>query len=139
MTRSHDQKEDLTLQVERPKSFCAANGWTFEVIQDLGSGMNSKKKGLQNLLGRIGLGEVERLVITHKDRLLRFGADRVFSLCERFGTEVVLMEAAEGPSFEAEFVQDVLESITGFSARLYGSRSHQHKKLMDGIQEVTQT
>ena len=135
---SYDQKEDLTRQVERLKSFWAANGWTFEVIQDLGSGMNYKKKGLQDLLGRICLGEVERLVITHQDRLLRFGADLVFSLCERFGTEVVRIEATEDPSFEAEWVQDMLEIITGFSARLDGSRSHQHKKVMDCIQqEVT--
>lgn len=132
---SHDQKEDLTRQVERLKSFCTANGWVFEVIQDLGSGMNYKKKWLQDLLGRICLGEVERLVVTHKDRLLRFGADLVFSLCDRFGTEVVLIEAAEDPSFESELVQDVLEIITVFSARLYGC--HKHKKLVECIQEVT--
>ena len=101
--------------------------------------MNSRKKGLQDLLRRIGAGAVERLVLTHKDRLLRFGADLVFSLCERFGTDVVLIEATEGPSFEAELVQHVLEIITVLSARLYGSRSHQHKKFLDCIQEVTQT
>jgi len=100
--------------------------------------MNYQKKGLQDLLGRICLGEVERLVITHQDRLLRFGAELVFSLCERFGTEVVLMEAAEDPSLQSEWVQDVLEIITGFSARRYGSRSHKHQKLMECIQqEVT--
>ena len=134
---SHDQKEDLSRQAERLRSFCTANGWTFDVIQDLGSGMNYQKKGLQDLLGRICAGEVERLVLTHKDRLLRFGADLIFSLCDRFGTDVVLIEATEGPSFEAELVQDVLEIITVVSARLYGSRSHKHKTLMDCLQEVT--
>ncbi len=136
---SHDQKDDLARQVERLKSFCAANGWTFEVIQDVGLGVDYKKKELQDLLGRICLGEAERLVITHQDRLLRFGADLVFSLCERFGTEVVLIEAAEDPSLEAEWVQDMLEIITAFSARLYGSRSHKHKKLMDCLQKEMTT
>jgi putative resolvase len=99
--------------------------------------MHYQKKGLQDLLGRICAGEVERLVLTHQDRLLRFGADLIFSLCDRFGTDVVLIEATEGPSFEAELVQDVLEIITVFSARLYGARSPKPKTLMDCMQEVT--
>ncbi len=62
-------------------------------MQDLGSEMHYRNKGLQDLLGRICAGGVERLVLTHKDRLLRFGADLVFSLRERFGTDVVLIKA----------------------------------------------
>ncbi len=55
---SHDQKDDLLRQAERLRSFCTANGWTFDVIQDLGSGMNHRNKGLQDLLGRICAGGV---------------------------------------------------------------------------------
>jgi putative resolvase len=103
------------------------------VIQDLGSGLNYSKKGLRKLIQEICSGNIERLVITHKDRLLRFGAELIFSLCEHFGTEVVIINAAEETTFEDDLVQDVLEIITVFSARLYGSRSRKNKQLLDAL------
>lgn len=75
---SHDQKDDLERQKQVLELYCARQGWTFEVIADLGSGMNYQKKGLKKLLGAIIDGQIGRLVITHKDRLLRFGAELVF-------------------------------------------------------------
>jgi predicted site-specific integrase-resolvase len=75
---SHDQKADLQRQVDLLSSFCAAHGWTFEIIQDLGSGLNYSKKGLKKLIQSICLGNIERLVLTHNDRLLRFGAELIF-------------------------------------------------------------
>jgi putative resolvase len=134
---SHDQKGDLERQVALLESFCAANGWSYEVVQDLGSGMNYNKRGLQQLIKRICLGQIGRVVLTHKDRLLRFGSELVFALCEVFNTEVVIINQGEAPvSFEEELAQDVLEIITVFSARLYGSRSHKNKKLVETLQEV---
>ncbi len=131
---SYDQESDLVRQVALLESFCAANGWTYEVVQDLGSGLNYHKKGLRLLIKRICQGEIERLVITHKDRLLRFGSELVFSLCEAFETEVVIINQGETPSIEEELAQDVLEIITVFSARLYGSRSHKTQKLTEALQ-----
>jgi putative resolvase len=135
---SHDQKNDLKRQVDVLSSFCAAHGWSFEVIQDLGSGLNYSKKGIKKLIQSICLGNIERLVLTHKDRLLRFGAELIFSLCEQFGVEVVLINQAEEATFEDDLVQDVLEIITVFSARLYGSRSRKNKKLIETLQEAAQ-
>ncbi len=51
------------------------NGWTYEVLQDLGSGLNYHKRGLQLLIKRICSGDVGRLVLAHQDRLLRFGSE----------------------------------------------------------------
>lgn len=76
------------------------------------------------------------MVITHKDRLLRFGSELVFSLCEHFGTEVVIINSSEEASFEEELVQDVLEIITVFSARLYGSRSRKNREVMRRLKEA---
>ncbi|MFZ4623441.1 MAG: IS607 family transposase, partial [Rhodoferax sp.] len=78
---SHDQKDDLERQKQVLELYCARQGWTFEVIADLGSGMNYNKKGLKRLLDDIIEDKVGRLVITHKDRLLRFGAELVFAIC----------------------------------------------------------
>jgi len=128
---SHDQKEDLARQAEVLTTYCAKQGWQFQVIQDLGSGMNYQKKGLRNLISLILEKKMSRLVLTHKDRLLRFGAELIFALCEAKQIEVVIINKGDEVSFEEELAQDVLEIITVFSARLYGSRSRKNKKLID--------
>lgn len=132
----HDQKEDLQRQEKMLEFFCSSNGWKFEILSDLGSGMNYHKKGLKKLLSKILNNEISRLVLTHKDRLLRFGAELIFSICEQRGIEVVLINKGKEPSFEEELAQDVLEIITVFSARLYGSRSRKNKKLLENLKDV---
>jgi len=72
--------------------------------------------------------QIDRLVITHKDRLLRFGSELIFALCEIFSCEVVIINRSEDSTFEEDLAHDVLEIISVFSARLYGSRSHKNKK-----------
>lgn len=99
---SHDQKEDLVRQQQVLEIYCANQGWTFELISDLGSGMNYKKKGLNKLLEAIMNDEIGRLVLTHKDRLLRFGAELVFALCEAKSVEIVILNKGENLSFEEE-------------------------------------
>lgn len=133
---SHDQKEDLERQKQVVELFCSQNGWQFEIIEDLGSGLNYSKKGLKRLIRLIVDSKVERLVLTHKDRLLRFGSELIFSLCEHFGTEIVIINRTEDSTFEEDLAQDVLEIITVFSARLYGSRSHKNKKIIEELKEV---
>ena len=135
---SHDQKEDLARQVQVLESFCAASGWPYEIIEDLGSGLNYNKRGLRNLIRTICLSQVDRLVLTHKDRLLRFGSELIFSLCEQFGIEVVIINKTEASTFEDDLVQDVLEIITVFSARLYGARSRKNKKLLDALKKAAE-
>jgi predicted site-specific integrase-resolvase len=116
--------------------YCANQGWTFELISDLGSGMNYRKKGLNKLLEAIMNDEIGRLVLTHKDRLLRFGAELVFALCEAKSVEIVILNKGENLSFEEELAQDVLEIITVFSARLYGSRSKKNQKLIQAVKDA---
>lgn len=130
---SHEQKPDLQRQIEILELYCSSQGWSFEVISDLGSGMNYHKKGLKRLLDDILDNKIDRLVLTHKDRLLRFGAELVFALCEARQVEVVIINQGENLSFEEELAQDVLEIITVFSARLYGSPSKKNKKLIEAV------
>jgi predicted site-specific integrase-resolvase len=118
--------------------YCARQGWTFEVIADLGSGMNYHKKGLKRLLDALVEGRIGRVVITHKDRLLRFGAELVFAICEAKGVEVVILNQDEDTTFEEDLAKDVLEIITVFSARLYGSCSRKNQKLLDGVKKAVE-
>jgi putative resolvase len=133
---SHDQKDDLKRQEIVLESYCATKGYAFELISDMGSGMNYKKKGLIRLIKLICSNQVDRLVLTHKDRLLRFGSELIFSLCEIFGCEVVIINRSEDSTFEEDLASDVLEIITIFSARLYGSRSDKNKKIVEELQKV---
>jgi putative resolvase len=136
---SSDQKADLDRQHAMLEAYCAAKGWRSTIIRDLGSGMNYRKKGLFQLLEAILHKKTKRLVITHKDRLLRFGAELVFTLCEIQGIEVVIIHKGDQPTFEEELAQDVLEIITVFSARLYGSRSKKHKKMLKELENAART
>jgi predicted site-specific integrase-resolvase len=134
----HDQKSDLERQKQVLELFCSQNGWTFELITDLGSGMNYYKKGLTKLLNAILDGSVGCLVLTHKDRLLRFGAELVFSVCEAKNIEVVIINKGDDTTFEEDLATDVLEIITVFSARLYGSRSKKNKKMLENVAKVVE-
>ena len=100
--------------------------------------MNYQKKGLKRLLESIIDGQVGRLVVTHKDRLLRFGAELIFAICEARQVEVIVLNQGEDTSFEEDLARDVLEIVTVFSARLHGSRSHKNKKLLDRIKKAVE-
>ncbi len=130
------QKKDLKKQVGILESFCTDQGWEFEVIQDVGSGLNYRKTGLRTLIQRICKGDVGRLVMTHRDRLMRLGIELIFSLCEHFGTEIVIINASTLNDFEDEIAEDVMEIITIFSARLYGSRNQRNKDIIRKLMEV---
>jgi len=135
---SHDQKADLERQKQVLELYCARQGWTFEIISDLGSGMNYHKKGLKRLLDDVLSEKVGRLVIAHKDRLLRFGAELIFAICEAKQVEVVILNQGEDATFEEDLAKDVLEIVTVFSARLYGSRSRRNKKLLDDVKQAVE-
>lgn len=133
---SHDQKDELERQKQLLELYCARQGWTFEVIADMGSGMNYHKRGLKRLLDDVVAGRIGRLVITHQDRLLRFGAELVFAICEAKSVEVVILNQGEDPTFEEDLAKDVLEIVAVFSARLYGSRSRKNQTLLDGVKQA---
>lgn len=135
---SYDQKDGLERQHAMLEAYCAAKGWRSEVIKDLGSGMNYHKPGLNRLLEMILRKQMKRLVITHKDRLLRFGSELVFALCAHQQIEIVIIHKGEQPTFEEELAKDVLEIITVFSARLYGSRSKKNKELIAAMKKAAE-
>jgi predicted site-specific integrase-resolvase len=90
------------------------------------------------LLNDIIEGHIGRLAITHRDRLLRFGVELVFAVCEAKNVEVVILNQGEDATFEEDLAKDVLEIITVFSARLYGSRSHKNQKLLDEVKKAVE-
>ena len=135
---SSDQKEDLQRQIEYVSQYCIANGYQFRVISDLGSGLNYKKKGLQELIELICSSSVERIVVNYKDRLIRFGFEMIEHLCSIYNVKIEIINLTEDKTYEEELVEDVLSVITVFSAKLYGARSHKSKKMIATNQALLQ-
>ncbi len=130
---SHDQREQPLTQTTRLERHCHEAGFAdVEVVTDLGSGLNYRKKGLQRVLLEILRRRVSRLAIVAKDRLLRFGSELLFQICQFFGVEVVVLDATAGISREQQLTEDLVEILTVFSSRLYGSRSRKNLKASAG-------
>jgi putative resolvase len=128
---SHGLAEQLKTQAGRLEKYCAnASFAEAAVITDLGSGLNYREKGLQRLLFEILRGRVARLVVVTKDRLLRFGSELLFRICEFFGVNVIILDAAPDVSREQQLTEDLVEILTVFSSRLYGSRSRKNLRAL---------
>lgn len=133
-----DQQARLDEQKRTLERYCTRRAWTFEVLADLGSGVGYHKQGLERLLDAVIERHIGRLVMTHQDRLLRLGAELVFSLCEAKNVEVVILNQNLHPAFEEDLAQDVLDIIAIFSARLYGARSRKNQKLLDSLRHAVE-
>ena len=134
-----DKKEDLSRQIGVLKLYCQQYGWeSIYTLKDVGSGLNYKKRGLLKLIDLLQRNEGERLLITDKDRLLRFGSELIFALCENNGTEVIILNKPVEQEPEQELVEDVLAVITVMSARMYGKRSGRNLKAMQAMHECAE-
>ena len=132
---SSDQKEDLERQAIVLEEYCKSNNYKFETIKDLGSGLNYKKKGLLNLINKIINKEIDKIIITYKDRLIRFGYELIEHLCKKNNVEIIVLNNDEKDKNQ-ELVEDMLSIITVFSSRLYGSRSKKSKKIINEFLEM---
>lgn len=131
---SHKQKDDLERQIENVETYMFARGYQFEIITDIGSGINYNKKGLNQLIDMITNSEVDKIVVLYKDRLIRFGYELIENLCDKYGTTIEIIDNTERSS-EQELVEDMIQIVTVFSARLQGKRSHKAKKMIKELLE----
>lgn len=127
---SHDQKQkgDLDRQKSRLLEYCISKKYQTEyVFDEVGSGMNDKRSKLLKLMDLAADKKISKVVIEHKDRLIRFN----YNILEKFfGTHGVVIEYVDvvlSKSFENELVEDMLTLMASFSAKIYGKRSHQNK------------
>lgn len=129
-TRS--QKDDLDRQVENLKSYAISKGYSFEIITDIGSGINYTKQGLKQLIRKINNKEISKIVVLYKDRLIRFGFELLEYICELNDISIEIVDNTTVLK-ETELTNDLIQIITVFASRLYGCRS---KKTLRLIQEV---
>lgn len=126
------QKDDLENQIKNVKTYMISRGYQFDIISDIGSGINYSNSGLRKLISLINEKEISKVVVLYKDRLVRFGFDLIKYLCEINGVEIEIIDNSEY-SKEQELTDDLIQIVTVFANRLYGSRS---KKTRNLIKEV---
>ena len=114
--------------------YMLAKGYRFEVIEDIGSGINYNNKGLNELINKITNREVDKVVILYKDRLLRFGFELIENLCKKYGTEIEIIDNTEKTE-EQELVEDLVQIITVFSCKLQGKRANKAKEMIKELLE----
>ena len=126
---SNKQKDDLERQIENMKLYLTAQGKPFEIISDIGSGINYKKKGLKELMKRISQNKVDKVVVFYKDRLLRFGFELVEYIASLYDCNIEIIDHTEKTE-QQELVEDLVQIITVFSCKLQGKHANKARKLV---------
>ena len=131
---SNKQKDDLQRQIENMRMYLISQGKPFEIISDIGSGINYKKKGLKELIKLITQNKVEKVVVLYKDRLLRFGFELIEYIASLYNCEIEIIDNTE-KSEQQELVEDLVQIITVFSCKLQGKRANKARKLVKELIE----
>lgn len=126
---SAKQKDDLERQVQNVKAYLLAQGKPFEIIEDIGSGINYNKKGLRELLQKIIDRKVEKIVVLYKDRLLRFGYELFENITDSYDVSIEVIDNTEKTE-QQELVEDLVQIITVFSCRLQGKKAKKTKEMI---------
>ena len=126
---NNKQKDDLEIQIENVKTYLTAQGKPFEIISDIGSGINYNKKGLRELIEKICKNEVEKVVVLYKDRLLRFGFEIVEYIANLHNCSIEIIDNTEKTE-QQELAEDLVQIITVFSCKLQGKRANKAKKMV---------
>jgi putative resolvase len=121
---SHDQRSDLDRQVARLTGWAAGQGMAVaEVVVEVGSGMNGKRRRLARLLAD---ATATTVVVEHRDRLARFGVEHLEAALSAQGRRIVVVDAGE---VDDDLIRDMTEVLTSFCARLYGRRGARNRAV----------
>lgn len=125
------QSDDLSRQIEIVKSYAISNGVKIDkVYKEISSGMNENRKELNSMLREIFAGNIDKVFVSYKDRLTRFGFDYFKNIFSEFGVEIVVIDELEetNSDFQKELSNDIISIIHNFSVKLY---SNKRKKLKE--------
>lgn len=131
---SAKQKADLQRQVEAVTTYLTAQGNPFDIITDVGSGINYTKPGLTKLIRLIEDNQVDKVVVLHKDRLIRFGWELLQTVAEAHQTTLeVINQSTTSP--EEELVQDMIQIVMVFGCKLHGKRKNKVNQFIKEVKE----
>jgi predicted site-specific integrase-resolvase len=136
---SKKQLDDLERQVENIKTYLSNKYETFEIITDIGSGINYNKPGLLKLIEKINKKEVDLIVVLYKDRLLRFGFELVEHFANLNNVKIEILDKIDKTEDE-ELVEDLVQIITVFSCKIQGKRKDKTKQILNEFsQKIKET
>lgn len=130
---SADQKHDLDGQISRLVLYANKKGWAVaQTVAEIGSGLNGHRPKLMKLLTN---PSIKIILVEHRDRLMRFGAEYVEATLAAQGRRLIIVNSSE---LKDDLVQDMIEVLTSFCARLYGRRSAKNKakRALESIQNA---
>ncbi|MFQ6055038.1 MAG: IS607 family transposase [Methanosarcinales archaeon] len=133
-----NQIRDLEVQIEYIKKHARDKyGKDIEVYSDIASGLNEKRAGLKKVLKRVENGEIEKVLLSNRERLTRFGFSYLERYFKHFGTEIEVIDSPNKPkSPQEELVRDLISLVASFAGRLYGFRSHKKKEVVNGTKKL---
>ena len=124
------QKTDLENQIKFLRQYLVSKGLNPEyVYSDIASGMNEDRKGLNEMMSDIISGKISKVVISHKDRLTRFGFGYLKTIFSRYNTEIEIVNLEDEKSFQDELSEDLIATIHNFSMKFYGKRKNKCSEL----------
>ena len=140
-TQKQFQRGDLDNQINTILAYAATqNPVNIQVYKDVGSGLNDSRKELLKLINDIQQNKINRLFITYKDRLTRFGFNYLNEICKYHNTTIIsISKEVIEKSVQEELAEDLCAIIHSFSGRLYGLRKSQLKDIntqLNNIKEV---
>jgi predicted site-specific integrase-resolvase len=134
---SKKQSDDLERQVENIKTYLKSKYETFDIITDIGSGINYNKPGLLKLIEKINKKEVDLIVVLYKDRLLRFGFELIEHFASLNNVKIEILDRIDKTQDE-ELVEDLIQIITVFSCKIQGKRKGKKKQLLNEFSQKIQ-
>ena len=131
---SKKQSDDLERQVNNLEEYISSKYDSFEIVTDIGSGINYNKPGLLKLIEKINKKEVDLIVVLYKDRLLRFGFELVEYFASLNNVKMLVLDKVD-KNQDQELVEDLVQIITVFSCKIQGKRKSKTKKLLDDFSQ----
>ncbi len=131
---SKKQIDDLERQVNNIKEYLSSKYETYDIITDIGSGINYNKPGLLKLIEKINKKEVDLIVVLYKDRLLRFGFELVEHFANLNNVKIEVLDKIDKNQDE-ELVEDLVQIITVFSCKIQGKRKSKTKQLINDFSQ----
>ena len=126
---SKEQQDDLERQISNLKEYAKDKYEKYDVISDIGSGINYEKPGLKKLIEMINKKQVDIIVVLYKDRLLRFGFELVEYFAKLNNVKIEVIDKID-KNQDQELVEDLVQIITVFSCKLQGKRKKKTKELL---------
>ena len=132
------QKQDLEKQKQILRDYCNSNGIIIhQVYSDIASGMNENRTEFNKLIKEVIQGNINKVYITYKDRLTRFGFDYFKNLFEYYNTKIIVLNNnINQETMEQELTEDLISIIHHFSMKMYSNRRKQLKQIETQIKEV---